>query len=173
MPLTVAAPTVVPGLNWVCSSTSMSFSRSVFRSCVPLPRATNVGCHEPTDPLSIVSHTKLEDRHADLASALSVTMSVSCFGGLTRRLRPIGKTSPVRRLFSGRDSSGAPRRSSISSVLMLAKDQSCLMARISLGFWPSYIKSRSCATSSKSPTHAPTLLTYRAPGKEVRQCNLT
>ena len=46
-------------------------------------------------------------------------------------------TSVVRRRFSGRDSSGAPRRGCLSFVLMLPSDQSGRNARISRGFRPS------------------------------------
>ena len=47
------------------------------------------------------------------------------------------RTSLVRRRFSGRDWSGAPRRSCLIFVLMLSSDQSGRNASISRGFRPS------------------------------------
>ena len=199
MPFTIAAPTMVPGLRWLCTLMHTSESRSVFRAGLPWAPTTQIGlfwagalyfqrknfssenttrvksktftCRLPptetTPTRCCTSRQKFNlakrfsavnrdartgfkhragrssrcARHSverDMFNELCLRSTLGvCRGVSVAAVSISADTSVFRRRLSGRDWSGAPRRSCLIFVLMLSSDKSGRIAHTSRGFRPS------------------------------------
>ena len=157
---------MVPGLRWLCSLMHTSGLRSAFRGGLPWAPTTQFGlfcaghssgrdsrqrrastavCHGPrahprAAAVNLGARTGLKHHNVerDVSSELCRRSTLRvCRGVSVPAVSIWAKTSVVRRRFSGRDWSGAPRRSCLIFVLMLSSDHSGRNARISRGITPS------------------------------------
>ena len=113
-----------------CSTSRQKFSRA-YRVAAINPDARTGLKHRAWRSSCNARHSVERDMSSELSRRSTVGV---CRGVSVTAVSILAKTSLVRRRFSGRDSSGAARRSCLSFVLMLSSDQSGRIARISRGF---------------------------------------